>query len=758
MVKQWRLLFIIFLSQFIHPSNAFYQSNVTCDSQIIGQTHGPSDIDYYLFINDNSNSTIFIDLCPTPNATNFDTILNIYDEQLDLLDTNDTGNGCNNKQSQIIFQPLNSDNFIIGVTGSNSEYGQYQMDITCMRSNTTSTTPNSTDYYTTIQPTSAPSSSTPIFAVDIKDFIDCGELIIDSTENDNPHYYVLHNKYENNHIIIDLCDSEYDTRTILYTHDMTELKENDDGDKSTECGPGSLESYIDAGELSSDFYIIEVNGYELETGTYHLIITCSITSSPTQVTTAPSPAPSGVTSSPTTAEPSISPTNQPTQSPTDQTVSPSSAPTGVTSAPTTASPTKTPATLIFYDNMKYDTEWEISSSYHVEEKSISTRCPIEPDNDCLRINGYATGGCYIKRSVPNLDLFNYYQLKFVVTLSNMETADYCRVKYSWDDVTYFELNSYQGQGGSVYVNIMDQSFIFPADNNATTLYIMFENEGNHASGSDYCYIDDVWLYGSPVEIDLEINHNFYDIIESHIGCKDIIQGETNSGRISHYYQYNNTMNDTMIIVNACGESEFHLNIFVAVWDQYGRRIATARDPCGYIRSGGDPDGFYIPLSSEGIIIIQVYGYNNAYGEYTLEVICVEGSIGCGDRISSSTSNDYVSHYYIFENPVMDNNITVNLCGSDFDSRLYMYDYQYSDVNPDYSECEDIWEQIASVFSYIADIGVYVIEVTGYEEGGILSEEYAIGTYHLQLTCSIMSNITLSAPSETTTAAPSPPTS
>ena len=740
----WLFLFIIILSQSIVTTNAFYQENVTCDSKIIGQTNGASDIDYYLFIHDNTNTTIFIDLCSTLNGTNFDTILNIYDKEWNLLSSNDTGNGCNNKQSQILFEPLTNDNFIIGVTGSNLEYGQYQMDITCMRSNTTSNTPNSTDYYTTIQPTTsptlpplpvnikkyiecgdiidnttslgddphyyafnniylnntitidlcqsdfdtilylrdknetqldvsnddcgsingwqsrindygpllidvyiieitglggygsyhlelqcdhptqiqtpAPSTSIPIFAVDIKDYIDCGELIIDSTDNDdNPHYYAFHNKYENNYIIIDLCDSKYDTRTFLYSQDMIQLKENDDGDKSTECGPGSLQSYIDAGKLSSNFYIIEVNGYEsfnnIETGTYHLIITCSITSSPTAVTIAPSPAPSTVTLSPTTAEPSISPTNQPSQSPTSETAAPSFAPTGVTSTPTTASPTKTPATLIFYDNMKYDTEWEISSSYHVEEWSSSTRCPIEPDTDCLRINGYSTGGCYIKRSVPNLDLFNWYQIKFVVTLSNYETADVCKVKYSWDDDIYFELNSYYGDGN--VASMLDQSFIFPTNPNASTLYIMFENEGNSPTGKDYCYIDDVFLYGSPVEIDLEINTDFYDTLQGHIGCKDVIQGETDSTDFSHYYEYNNTINDTMIIINACGESDFHVDIFVAVWDEFGRRIATKRDPCGYGRNGNDPDGFYVPLYQEGIIIIQVYGYDDAFGRYVL---------------------------------------------------------------------------------------------------------------------------------------------
>ena len=60
-----------------------------------------TDKNYYSFSsNDSHINGIFIDLCPTNNATNVTTNINlyIYDEQLNELYFDHTGDRCNNKE------------------------------------------------------------------------------------------------------------------------------------------------------------------------------------------------------------------------------------------------------------------------------------------------------------------------------------------------------------------------------------------------------------------------------------------------------------------------------------------------------------------------------------------------------------------------------------------------------------------------------------------------------------------------------------
>ena len=236
----------------------------------------------------------------------------------------------------------------------------------------------------------------------------------------------------------------------------------------------------------------------------------SVTQSPTQATSTPTNAPTVVTSSPTTntqsptevtAAPTIatvSPTTAPTastSSPTSVTLSPTAntqSPTEATQAPTspTASPTiASNPVLIFYDDMNTDNSWTISSSSHVQEYTSSSRC-TDPDNQCLRIRGYDNEDCYVKRSVANS--YNTYKLIFDVTLYGMESPNYCRIKYSFDDSTYTELVSYRGNG--ITTPLSDEEFTFSAGS-GSQLYIKLETDGDSSGGGDSCFYDNVYLYG-----------------------------------------------------------------------------------------------------------------------------------------------------------------------------------------------------------------------------------------------------------------------
>ena len=134
-------------------NNIEIETVISCDSYVMGEIENITDTKYYLFTNNRSaTDTIFIVLCPTNNATNFDTLLYIYDEKLNPLGYNDTGYGCMNRQSQIIlFEPsFNNSTYIVQIAGNNAEYGEYHMQISCM------STVNTTTYFTTSQPTNNP--------------------------------------------------------------------------------------------------------------------------------------------------------------------------------------------------------------------------------------------------------------------------------------------------------------------------------------------------------------------------------------------------------------------------------------------------------------------------------------------------------------------------------------------------------------------------------------------------------------------------
>ena len=72
--------------------------------------------------------------------------------------------------------------------------------------------------------------------------------------------------------------------------------------------------------------------------------------------------------------------------------------------------------------------------------------------------------------------------------------DYCRIKYSFDGNLFIQLKSYQGNDNIVPHQILDEELTF--DTSAgSQLHIQLETDGDSTKGDDYCYFQNVYLYG-----------------------------------------------------------------------------------------------------------------------------------------------------------------------------------------------------------------------------------------------------------------------
>ena len=147
-----------------------YASNVSvpieaiieCDSYISGTIQSSDDIKYYLFddvimLGYNNTYSVSIDLC----TSQFDTIIYLYDDNLNIIESNDNSEQCdNNHQSQLQFEPVAtfSTNYIIGIGGSNSEFGTYHIKVDC---DINETMPVFTTFMTTDYEPTNPPSTTP---------------------------------------------------------------------------------------------------------------------------------------------------------------------------------------------------------------------------------------------------------------------------------------------------------------------------------------------------------------------------------------------------------------------------------------------------------------------------------------------------------------------------------------------------------------------------------------------------------------------
>ena len=92
--------------------------------------------------------------------------------------------------------------------------------------------------------------------------------------------------------------------------------------------------------------------------------------------------------------------------------------------------------------------------------------------------------------------------------------------------------------------IFNQSFTTNATNtisiNNPFLDIKFETDGDSEIGREYCYYDNIYLYGSQTEINLPITIPYYNVIQCYIQCDKSKIGTTNSTH-THYYAFDNKL-------------------------------------------------------------------------------------------------------------------------------------------------------------------------------------------------------------------------
>eukprot|EP01084_Bolivina_argentea_P287943 494131_1 len=111
----------------ICDSTNFTTSIINCNEQIIGQTTVAYDIDYYKLSINNNIATVFFNLC----ASKYDTYLYIYDKNLNQLYFNDDSVLCTTK-SQLTL-PLIKGTYFIGIGGFHKDYGNYSLEISCIK-------------------------------------------------------------------------------------------------------------------------------------------------------------------------------------------------------------------------------------------------------------------------------------------------------------------------------------------------------------------------------------------------------------------------------------------------------------------------------------------------------------------------------------------------------------------------------------------------------------------------------------------------
>ena len=128
------------------------------------------------------------------------------------------------------------------------------------------------------------------------------------------------------------------------------------------------------------------------------------------------------------------------------------------------------------------------------------------------------------------------------------------------------------------------------------------------------------------------------------------------------------------------------------------------------------------------IMIWINCFFQCHSNQTSPIIM--GHIECGSRITNQTSTNNTPHYYLFNNYNSGNIITIDLCGSQYDTYLYFRDDEFNILQKNDDYC-DLQSQITSNNTLSA--GIYYIEVNGYLQD--------TGRYNLSLSCSITSSPT-----------------
>ena len=299
---------------------------INCDANISGTIASSNDIKYYLFddnytLNKNDAYSVLINLCPSPIASQFDTIIYLYDNELNVIDSNDNSKECDDeRQSQLQFESATfSTKYIIGIGGSNSEFGTYHMSVDC---DIEETIPQSTTFVTTNISTSFGASHPPNTTTAnmvIRSNVSCGSYIEgDTNETHRRHAYSFQTQ-DSKQVLLSTCppgfDSSFDTDLYIYDKDLNQIAYNDWTEDINGCT--RYLSQIKK-QLSSGTYIFVITGYEYAFGHYYLSITCSTVHPTTNPTLSPTIEPTKPTISPITHSPT-SPTIPPTPAPSNAT-------------------------------------------------------------------------------------------------------------------------------------------------------------------------------------------------------------------------------------------------------------------------------------------------------------------------------------------------------------------------------------------------------------------------------------------------------
>eukprot|EP01084_Bolivina_argentea_P286273 491066_1 len=166
--------------------------------------------------------------------------------------------------------------------------------------------------------------------------------------------------------------------------------------------------------------------------------------------------------------------------------------------------------LIWYDSMdNYTSHWlpDVTS----EQISSTSLCT---SSNCVKIPGTVNQDNWIIRTVAlpiiqNLDAYHSFHLQFDVILDNMESPNYCIVSYKYDtDLSYQTLRSFVGTAAASPVKLFNQTatILIDSTSNNNILHIRLETDGDSSAGNDFCYFDNVYLFGHI----LDKNVIFYD--------------------------------------------------------------------------------------------------------------------------------------------------------------------------------------------------------------------------------------------------------
>jgi len=151
----------------------------------------------------------------------------------------------------------------------------------------------------------------------------------------------------------------------------------------------------------------------------------------------------------------------------------------------------TQSVQLWFDPLSNTDAWQLSAPQRV---SIQTSGEFCTSGDCVRISGYRRTDTSMTRGTANEYLS--YTLKFDVAMNSMEAGDYCEVYVRFgENGNWQELASYQGNSGRRRYRENGIQFA-NTDTTANMMYVKLATNGGSRHGRDYCYYDNVDLYGT----------------------------------------------------------------------------------------------------------------------------------------------------------------------------------------------------------------------------------------------------------------------